>query len=330
MMSSKSAFGFIAMAALCLPSEAGLLDHFKKKESCDTTGSSIDHRPAIVRPCYEIVRTYQRGFAQAPGRCDACVPGTQCDHTPQQFAWPSPPEGCDFTQLSGCHSGCDSLLAELIIESQTACHAHHRRTAVLKMGRRFCCKSHKQLMPALVYALNDADEKVRATAADQIGDQLRANPCCCAPYITSALQLSLADCDGSVRTQAEQALIACGYRVVNKSSCPTDSGQCHPAVVTSNVSTDIPAQPQQATPVPAVNPQPTVSPASAPAAEASRLKEPAAVPAATAAPVPTTHVTAELKRMEPRFLAPVDGGIANPEAFISPQTVRTSTSASVR
>ena len=70
-------------------------------------------------------------------------------------------------------------------------------------------------MVALVYALNDSDEDVRKEAADEIGDQVRKNPCCCSPEITAALTAALADCDKGVRKQAEEALEACGYEVVD-------------------------------------------------------------------------------------------------------------------
>jgi len=69
-------------------------------------------------------------------------------------------------------------------------------------------------MTAFVYGLNDADEKVRRTAADKIGDQIREN-CCCCPEIVAALTCALGDCDRGVRRQAEQALRLCGYDVVD-------------------------------------------------------------------------------------------------------------------
>lgn len=66
----------------------------------------------------------------------------------------------------------------------------------------------------MVYALNDADERVRAKAADEIGDQLRKH-CCCTPEIVAALTCALGDCDRNVRRQAEEGLEACGYDVVD-------------------------------------------------------------------------------------------------------------------
>jgi hypothetical protein len=68
-------------------------------------------------------------------------------------------------------------------------------------------------MTAFVYALNDADERVRREAADEIGDQVRKN-CCCCPEVTAALTCALGDCDRGVVRQAEQALRLCGYDVV--------------------------------------------------------------------------------------------------------------------
>jgi hypothetical protein len=74
-------------------------------------------------------------------------------------------------------------------------------------------------MAALVYALNDCDERVRKEAADEIGDQVRKNPCCCSEATTQALIAALGDCDKGVRRQAEEALEACGYEV--KDCCET-------------------------------------------------------------------------------------------------------------
>jgi len=78
-------------------------------------------------------------------------------------------------------------------------------------------------MVAFVYGLNDTDETVRAEAADEIGDQLRSNPCCCSKELTAALTLALADCDRTVRHLAERALKACGYEVVD--GCCDKSGK---------------------------------------------------------------------------------------------------------
>ena len=75
-------------------------------------------------------------------------------------------------------------------------------------------------MTAFVYALNDADERVRREAADEIGDQVRKN-CCCCPEVVTALTCALGDCDRGVVRQAQQALRLCGYDVV-KGCC--DSG----------------------------------------------------------------------------------------------------------
>jgi hypothetical protein len=106
-------------------------------------------------------------------------------------------------------------IAQLIYESQTACYAKDRRNAIHKLGDRYDCATHPSVMSAFLYALNDTDERVRAKAADEIGDQLRANPCCCCcGKITDALTCALADCHKGVRKEAEQALEICGYDVV--------------------------------------------------------------------------------------------------------------------
>ncbi|MCX7389115.1 MAG: HEAT repeat domain-containing protein [Planctomycetota bacterium] len=97
----------------------------------------------------------------------------------------------------------------------TACYAKDRRAALDKLGRRYDCVCHPEIMNAFVYGLNDTDERVRREAADEIGDQTRRNRCCCSPCVISALTCSLADCDRGVRREATQALRACGYEVVD-------------------------------------------------------------------------------------------------------------------
>jgi hypothetical protein len=68
-------------------------------------------------------------------------------------------------------------------------------------------------MCAFVYALNDADERVRRQAACEIGCQVKKHPCCCSECVSAALICSLGDCDKRVRRAAEKALCCCGYEV---------------------------------------------------------------------------------------------------------------------
>ena len=83
-------------------------------------------------------------------------------------------------------------------------------------------------MNAFIYALNDSDERVRAKAADEIGDQIRRNRCCCGSPTISALTCALADCDRSVRRQAEEALLWCGYEIVDRSCQSRACQTCGP------------------------------------------------------------------------------------------------------
>ncbi|MEK6258442.1 MAG: HEAT repeat domain-containing protein [Planctomycetota bacterium] len=111
----------------------------------------------------------------------------------------------------------------MIYESQTACYPQCRRAAIRKLGNRYNCICNPEIMTAFVYALNDADYRVRREAADEIGDQVRRH-CCCCPEVVTALTCALGDCDRGVVRQAEQALRLCGYDVVNgccDSGCTT-------------------------------------------------------------------------------------------------------------
>jgi len=77
----------------------------------------------------------------------------------------------------------------------------------------------------MVYALNDTDERVRKKAADEIGDHIREYGCCCTPEVVAALTCALGDCDKGVRGQAEEALEACGYEIVD-GCCSTCGDVC--------------------------------------------------------------------------------------------------------
>lgn len=107
------------------------------------------------------------------------------------------------------------MIAKLIYRSQTACYAKDRRKAIDTLGDDYDCVCNPEIMVAFIYALNDADERVRKEAADEIGDQLRKNPCCCSKEVTAALTAALGDCDKGVVRQAVEALEACGYEVVD-------------------------------------------------------------------------------------------------------------------
>jgi hypothetical protein len=137
-----------------------------------------------------------------------------------------------------CADACE--IAELIYTSQTACYAKHRAKAIDKLGDKFNCNCNPEIMAAFVYALNDCDERVRGEAADEIGDQVRRNGCCCMCNKTvEALTAALADCDRNVRNEAEEALELCGYEVVDcckpscgaacGSACGPKCGACAPA-----------------------------------------------------------------------------------------------------
>ncbi|MFN9718810.1 MAG: HEAT repeat domain-containing protein [Planctomycetota bacterium] len=143
----------------------------------------------------------------------------------------------------------------------TACYATQRARALDRLGRKYDCCCHPEIMNAFVYGLNDSDERVRREAADEIGDQVRKNKCCCSPCVVSALTCALADCDRGVRRQATEALKACGYEIVDGccNGC-CDTGCCSTGCTTGACG--------------------TAAPVTAPAADA------AAAPAAEAAPAP--------------------------------------------
>lgn len=148
----------------------------------------------------------------------ACVP-----------SFPTPcntPVGCvDPCDDYDCYDSCTSCvtdpcakfdprkLAELIYLSQTACYAKDRQKAIREIGRKYNCVCNPEIIPALLHALNDSDERVRREAADKIG-HLARNYECCKLKVVNGLKCALADCDRGVRHEAKSALEACGYDVV--------------------------------------------------------------------------------------------------------------------
>lgn len=216
-------------------------------KSCGTAPSCQPQccQPTITRPCENTVHTYQRKISTLkPPCCNKCnAPKKCCSPCGNKSASYSPapiqavsssnsccqPKSCcpqkktccpkqNCCKKQCCADPCE--IAELIYQSQTACYARQRRRALDKIGDKFDCTCNPEIMDALVYGLNDADEKVRAEAADEIGDQIRkSGQCCCKDKVTAALKAALADCDWRVRRQATEALEACGYCVVD-GCCP--------------------------------------------------------------------------------------------------------------
>jgi HEAT repeats len=146
-------------------------------------------------------------------------------------------------------------VADLIYKSQTACYGKQRAHAISKLGK-YDCQCNPEILCAMVYGLNDADEHVRRESAEQIGHSLKKNPCCCSREVVAALTCALADCDRAVRRHAEKALRQCGYDVVDgccKPGCTGPVGGCASA-------------PMGPAPTPAAAPMaPAPAPATAPA-----------------------------------------------------------------
>lgn len=232
---------------------------------CASTCQPQCCKPTIKRPCCPTVHTYQRKCSTlkppccdtccapkhcckpAPAKCCAPAPAKCAAPAPAQCAAPAPAKCCapapskccapksgccaksSCCQKSCCQTKCCNAdpceIAKLIYTSQTACYAKDRRRAIDDLGD-FDCQCNPEIMTAMIYALNDADEKVRAEAADEIGDQLRKNPCCCSKCVIAALTAALGDCDKKVRRQAEEGLEACGYEVVDGCCCGVSCDPC--------------------------------------------------------------------------------------------------------
>ena len=146
-----------------------------------------------------------------------------------------------------CCEGDPCEIAKLIYISQTACYADDREDAIDELGDYDACKCHPAIMVAFLYALNDADEEVRAEAADEIGDQIKERCCCCTPEIIAALTCALGDCDSNVVGQAEEALEACGYEIVD-GCCNTCCNTCNTCGTASVQGTPVQGAPVESAP----------------------------------------------------------------------------------
>lgn len=178
-------------------------------------------------------------------------------------------KGCDPNCAAPCVADCCDTrccnadpceVAKLIYASQTACYARDRAEAIEDLGNGFDCACNPEILTAMVYALNDADERVRKEAADEIGDQLRKNACCCSKEIVAALTCALGDCDRGVVRQAEEALRACGYDIIDGCCNSCDDGcnnGCNNGCAPAAAPTAVPEAAPKAT-----------APTEAPAAEA--------------------------------------------------------------
>jgi hypothetical protein len=136
----------------------------------------------------------------------------------------------------------------------TSCYAKDRAKALKRLGK-LDCGCTPEIMCAYIYGLNDADEKVRARAADEIGDAIRSSNkggcgscCCCTPEVVAALTCALGDCDKKVRKQAEEALELCGYDVVDGCCDSCCNNACGNACGTSAPAATMP--PAEANPAP--------------------------------------------------------------------------------
>lgn len=218
------------------------------KASCSAP-TSICAPASCCAPAICCAPVGQAGCANtccAPCENTCCAPtecgqGTYC--VPVQESSCTVPSECFVSgdacaEGGGCGTASCPEIATLIHKSKTECYATARRSAIHKLGDRYDCCDHPEIMSAFIYALNDSDERVRAEAADEIGDQVRRNRCICGMPVIRALRCSLADCDRNVRRQAEQALKASGYAITSGSRSGSDyhfTGELCPATETITI-----------------------------------------------------------------------------------------------
>lgn len=315
------------------------------KSSCGECGSLSNCEPVICRPMNTTVFNYQRKYSNACGGCaDAgaslVTDGSCCDRSccaptgcgpcaestccaPSSNSMPcgticdascNAPSACGS---EGCASSCScgnschgaeacKVIAQLIHQSMVGCYATQRRRAIHRLGDHFDCCCHPEIMTAFIYALNDSDERVRAKAADEIGDQVNRNRCICGPPVIRALRCALADCDRNVRREAASSLKSCGFKIVDgKCSGACGDGYC-PASYGATIETTGDAawsRPLQTVPGETVD-----DPTAHTVESIESAGEPPAIPAPAEAPEPVDFVQPKLAAS-----APVEGISLVPE-----------------
>lgn len=298
----------LAMLGMVASAEAGSILQIghccgaEKSCGCGPSNNTPCCRPVICRPTCPNVCTYQRACCKPQGCCDtnggcgpkacgpagcgpaatpactapaACGPAaTACAPActaPTACAPACGPKGCGDScgAPKNCCNADPCEIAHWIYVSQTACYAKDRRRAIDKIGDCYSCVCNPEIMCALIYALNDADERVRHEAAEEIHDQLKKNPCCCNEKVTCALTAALADCDRGVARAAERALECCGYDVKNcceeKPACGAPSCGKNGACGACGTGAAAPAGQMAPAPAPAPAAAPTSVPTSVPA-----------------------------------------------------------------
>ena len=322
-----------------------------KSSGCGDDCQPFCCKPTVVRPCWTNVYTHQRKCSSVkPSCCNTCCAPTTCC-APAACCAPSiccaptecgsdqgsccPADGCGESACcvpsacgeEGCRASKDDCctIATLIYQSMTACYAKDRKEAIHRLGDHFDCCCHPEIMNAFIYALNDSDERVRAKAADEIGDQIRRNRCCCGSPTISALTCALADCDRSVRRQAEEALLWSGYEVVDRCCTKQPCQTCTPR---GNVWAGRNDGDTGTTPEPAELPAPSPAPPAAPPAPPTPVPQTAPLAPVEVLPDSVTSVyenTPPTAANDSEFL--VNSGISrsphNSTKF-STQTIRTS------
>lgn len=180
-------------------------------------------REVVKEPCVSTLHTYQRTAARPlPTGSKGCAkpvkPIAECETEAEVAAV--------------MEQDAAMTIARLIFQSQTSCYARERRSAIHTLGDSYDCSQNPEILVAFVYALNDADERVRAKAADEIGDQVGDHPDCAVPEIVAALKLALGDCDKKVRREARLALSDCGIDVVRvkNGNCARPAEKCVPCI----------------------------------------------------------------------------------------------------
>lgn len=295
------------------------------------------HGPCRKKACHD--NCCPKACHVEPKCCPKACPetrGTCGVHCPKQVCKSAPcakecPQKCAKEKRVRYRPDQCEQIAHLIYVSQTGCSARIRGKALDRLGDKFDCTCHPEIMCAFLYGLNDCDANVRWHAADEIGDQIEKHGCCCInAAIVDALIVTLSDCHPKVIHQAEEALKAAGYdlrecyRDCGRNESCSDNGGAGIAPVHTGSATPAPqatvslGKPEAPTSNTSAAPYvaPSVTPNSAPEAAPSTTSVSVGTPAQQPLK-PTAPKAIESDNPNGTDLAP---SVPGPEATVEPET----------
>ncbi len=237
-----------APSSCCNSSKPCLLDKLLGKHG--NGGCCCETAPSCAAPAAGCCNADPSCAAPANGCCNAdpsCAAPADacCDNGCSSCCQSKKSCGGLLGKLFGKHSGgsccdssCDSTgcceqrccnddpceIAKWIYWSQTACYADDRKDAIDYLGDNYDCVCNPEIMVAMIYALNDADEEVReeAVAKEEGRQEARQGALTDLPGVRSGARDAAAGAEALVAVRLQ--LSAAGASAPIDSRCEAGSG----------------------------------------------------------------------------------------------------------